>query len=232
VPGSLIDAAAPAVAIGSKGRRSTSALSPKTDAELVTLCVAQVLMGIPSERRVLPAARRQPGHLFPCLPTQDALHKRRVHPAETSEWSVGVFAEPSPVSSDDLVLLDSTPVERGRSLETSRRSALAEICGDRCSKSHSRWCWGMRCTWPALPTVRPARRNEPEHHGMHLAPVVSASSRSFTRARACARPCATERARRAPCSRGSRLVCSPPAACIRLDHELGRPRRAIVDYTA
>jgi hypothetical protein len=39
-----------------------------TDAEVVTLCVAQVLMGIPSDRRFLRAARRQLGHLFPfCL---------------------------------------------------------------------------------------------------------------------------------------------------------------------
>nr|MBA2297557.1 IS982 family transposase [Actinomycetota bacterium] len=43
-----------------------------TDAEIVTLCVAQALMGIPSDRRFLRAARRQLGHLFPLLPTQDA----------------------------------------------------------------------------------------------------------------------------------------------------------------
>jgi len=36
-----------------------------SDAEIVTLCVAQVLMGIPSDRRFLRAARRQLGHLFP-----------------------------------------------------------------------------------------------------------------------------------------------------------------------
>ena len=41
-----------------------------TDAELVTLCVAQAIMGIPSDRRFLHAARRQLGHLFPELPHQ------------------------------------------------------------------------------------------------------------------------------------------------------------------
>ena len=46
----------------SNGRRRLS------DAEIVTLCVAQVLMGIPSDRRFLRAARRQLGHLFPYLP--------------------------------------------------------------------------------------------------------------------------------------------------------------------
>ena len=42
------------------------------------------------------------------------------------------------------MLLDSTPVECGRSLETTRRSELAEVCGYGYCKSHSRWFWGMR----------------------------------------------------------------------------------------
>src|SRR5215211_4928774 len=96
-----------------------------TDAEVVTLCLAQVLMGIPSDRRFLRAARRQLGHLFPCLPIQDAFHKRRARLAETIEWLIGVFAAQSPGSRDELLLLDSTPVECGRSVETARRSELA-----------------------------------------------------------------------------------------------------------
>src|ERR1700691_4823350 len=100
-----------------------------TDAKIVTLCVAQVLMGVPSDRRFLRAAKRQLGHLFPLLPSQDAFHKRRARLAETLEWLIGVFAEQSPGASDDLVLLDSTPVECGRSLDTARRSQLADICG-------------------------------------------------------------------------------------------------------
>jgi hypothetical protein len=62
------------------------------DAEIVTLCVAQVLMGIPSDRRFPRAARRQLVHLFPQLPSQDALHKRRARLAETIEWLIAVFA--------------------------------------------------------------------------------------------------------------------------------------------
>jgi hypothetical protein len=120
------------------GRRKLS------DAEIVTLCVAQVLMGMTSDRRFLRAARRQLGHLFPLLPSQDALHKRRGRLTETIEWLIGVFATQSPGSSDDLVLLDSTPVECGRSLETTRRSELADVCGYGYCASHSRWFWGMR----------------------------------------------------------------------------------------
>ena len=57
-------------------QRPRNARRKLSDAEIVTLCVAQVLMGIPSDRRVLRAARSQLGHLFPVLPTQDGLHKR------------------------------------------------------------------------------------------------------------------------------------------------------------
>jgi hypothetical protein len=126
-----------------------------TDAEIVTLCVAQVLMGVPSDRRFLRAAKRQLGHLFPLLPSQDAFHKRRARLAETLEWLIGVFAEQSPGASDDLVLLDSTPVECGRSLDTARRSQLADICGYGYSKSHSRWFWGMRLHLACAPDGTP-----------------------------------------------------------------------------
>src|SRR3954468_13556057 len=126
-----------------------------SDAEVVTLCVAQVLMGIPSDRRFLRAARRQLGHLFPQLPGQDALHKRRARLAEAIEWLIGVFAAQSPGSGDDLLLLDSTPVECGRSLETTRRSQLADLCGYSYSKSHSRWFWGMRLHLACAPDGTP-----------------------------------------------------------------------------
>jgi hypothetical protein len=131
------------------GRRKLS------DAEIVTLCVAQVLMGIPSDRRFLRAARRQLGHLFPLLPSQDALHKRRARLTDTIESLIGVFAAQSPGSGDDLVLLDSTPVECGRSLETTRRSELADVCGYGYCKSHSRWFWGMRLHLVCAPDGTP-----------------------------------------------------------------------------
>jgi len=44
------------------------------DAEIVSLAVAQTIMGAPSDPRFLRAARRQLGHLFPVLPGQDAFH--------------------------------------------------------------------------------------------------------------------------------------------------------------
>ena len=257
-----------------------------TDAEVVTLCVAQVLMGIPSDRRFLRAARRQLSHLFPYLPSQDALHKRRARLAETIEWLVGVFAAQSPGSEDDVLLLDSTPVECGRSLETTRRSALAEACGYGYCKSHSRWFWGMRLHLACAPDgtpraaaivsadrperevalplleralrggetivcdkgyagqafeqavaglgavlVRPARRNEPRP-SPHLAPIRQRIESVFftckdllTLERHGARTLRNLYARIA-----TRLLAL--AACISLNHQLGRPSRAIANYTA
>jgi hypothetical protein len=115
-----------------------------TDAEVVTLCVAQVMMGIPSDRRFLRAAKRQLGHLFSTLPSQSALHKRRARLEPQIAWLVGVFAASSPAAHDSVVVIDSTPVECGRSVETTRRSELADWCGYGYSRSHSRWFWGMR----------------------------------------------------------------------------------------
>jgi hypothetical protein len=39
-----------------------------TDAEVVTLCVAQAIMGIPSDRRFLAVAGKHLCHLFPKIP--------------------------------------------------------------------------------------------------------------------------------------------------------------------
>lgn len=266
--------------------RSGNARRKLTDAEIVTLCVAQVLMGIPSDRRFLRAARRQLGHLFPVLPSQDALHKRRRRLTETIEWLIGVFAAKSPGASDDLVLLDSTPVECGRSLDTTRRSDLAEVCGYGFCKSHSRWFWGMRlhlvCALDGTPRaatliaadrperdvalpllaralhggetvvcdkgyagrefeqavaelgaaiIRPARKNEPDNP-LHLTPirqriesVFLTCKDLFALERHGARTAHNLRARIA-----TRLLAL--AACVHLNHQLGRPTRAIANYTA
>ena len=43
-----------------------------TDAEVVTLAVAQAIMGIPSDARFINVARKQIVHLFPRLPNRSA----------------------------------------------------------------------------------------------------------------------------------------------------------------
>jgi hypothetical protein len=115
-----------------------------TDAEVVTLAVAQAMMDIASDRVFLTVAQARLGELFPKLPKQPGFHKRRRRLTETIEWLIGVFAADSPGHQDPIVLLDSTPVECGRSVETARRSELADACGYGYCRSHSRWFWGMR----------------------------------------------------------------------------------------
>jgi hypothetical protein len=115
-----------------------------TDAEVVTLAVAQAIMGICSDARFLKTARKQLGHLFPLLPNRPGFHKRRQRLADTIEWLIEVFASDSPGFRDDLVLVDSTPVECARSLETTRRSQLADAADYGWCASHSRFFWGFR----------------------------------------------------------------------------------------
>lgn len=216
-----------------------------TDAEIVTLCVAQVLMGIPSDRRFLRAARRQLGHLFPHLPRQDALHKRRARLAETIEWLCGVFASRSPGARDDLLLLDSTPVECGRSLETTRRSQLAEICGYGYSRSHSRWFWRMRLHLACAPDGTPraaalVAADRPEREvALTLLPRALAGGETSPADRVglftCKDLLSLERhGARTPRNLFARIAVRllALAACISLNHQLGRPSRAIADYTA
>ena len=106
-----------------------------SDAEVVTLCVAQSIMGIPSDRRFLAAAAKRLAHLFPELPAQAAYFKRRRCLADTVEWLMGVFASQSPGYCDELLLIDSTPVECARSRETVKRSET--------------WrCWSRSATAP------------------------------------------------------------------------------------
>jgi len=124
--------------------RAKNARRRITDAEVITLCVAQALLGISSDRRFLRAARCRLGGLFPVLPAQDAYWKRRTRLADWIERVMAAFARDCPGYWDQICLLDSTPVECGRSVETARRSQLADACAYHYSRSHSRWFWGMR----------------------------------------------------------------------------------------
>lgn len=115
-----------------------------TDSEVVTLCVAQAIMGIPSDERFLAAARTRLCHLFPVLPKRPGYHKRRERLSDAIEQLIAVFARDSPGFHDDLVLVDSTPVECARSIETTRRSQLADAADYGYCASHSRYFWGFR----------------------------------------------------------------------------------------
>jgi hypothetical protein len=122
-----------------------------TDAEVVTLCVAQSMMGIPSDARFIAAARKRLGHLFPTLPDREGFYKRREGLSDAIEALIAEFAAHSPGSSDDVLLVDSTPVECARSRETVKRggsSSLVDALSDAADygycASHSRYFYGFR----------------------------------------------------------------------------------------
>jgi len=258
-----------------------------TDAEVVTLCVAQAIMGIPSDRRFLAVARKRLIHLFPQIPAQPGYFKRRRRLAETLEWLLEVFASKSPGSRSQLLLVDSTPVECARSRETVKRSHLADAADYGYCASHSRFFWGFRLhglfapdgtpraiaiTSPKIDErevaiklltrapraggetviadkgyagrefaqnvteldatlLRPRRKNEPGPQP-HLAPIRQRIESIFwtckdilTLERHGARTLQGLRERIL-----QRLLCL--AAAINLNHQLGRPTRALVNYCA
>jgi hypothetical protein len=115
-----------------------------SDAEVVTLAVMQALLGFTSEARWLRFAADHLGHLFSYLPKQPGYNKRLRRLASTVGWLVGVLARDTSMWTDDVWVVDSTPVECGRSRETARRSDLAGWAEYGYCASHSRYFWGLR----------------------------------------------------------------------------------------
>jgi Transposase DDE domain len=267
--------------------RAKNAKRMVTDAEVVTLAVAQAIMGITSDERFLAVAAKRLGHLFPRRPKRPGYWKRRDRLAEVIEALIAQFAQRCPGWQDDLLVVDSTPVECARSIETVRRSQLADAADYGYCRSHSRYFWGFRLhglfaldgtpraialTSPKADEravcldlvdrcrrsgpltgigdkgyasrdfaarmlardaliVRPRRTNEPGSRP-HLAPIRQRIESIFwtfkdllTLERHGARSLHGLRARIS-----QRLLAL--AAAIALNHQLGRPSRALVNYCA
>jgi Transposase DDE domain len=257
-----------------------------TDAELVTLCVAQAIMGIASDRVFLATACKRLCHLFPRLPKQAGYHKRRRRLGKALEWLLGIFAADCPGAANRLLLIDSTPLECARSRDTLKRSALGEAADYGWCAAHSRYFWGLRLHLLAAPDgtpralqlaapkldervvglalleratrggevlvcdrgyagrelaaagarlgcllARPVRADEPDN-SIHLAPIRQRIESIFWSHKGTlglerhgARTLAGLRARVL-----QRVLCL--AACIWLNHRLGRPCRTLVSYLA
>ena len=71
-------------------------------------------------------------------PRSSHSRSRRQRRADTIQWLNGGFAQDCPGYPDRVVLLDSTPVQCGRSGKTARRSELAVACAHHYSPSPSR----------------------------------------------------------------------------------------------
>src|SRR5574337_1344876 len=152
-------------------------LQPRlSDAELITLMVLQALLGFTSEARWLRHARTHFGSLFPYLPTQSAYNKRVRESTGMLRAVIAHLTAHTRVVSDDVWVVDSTPVECGRSRETAKRSDLAGWAEYGYCASHSRYFCGLRlhllCTLQGLP-VGWALTGAKADEGAGLADIVA-----------------------------------------------------------
>jgi hypothetical protein len=115
-----------------------------TDAELVCLAVAQVLLRYNDEHHWLRAAPSRVGHLFPRLLGQSEYNQRLKDAAPLLEAALRWLAEHTPGSVELLRLLDGTPVGCGQSTVTAKRSDLFGYAGYGYETSHSRYYWGVK----------------------------------------------------------------------------------------
>ena len=138
--------------------RPHAGISPQlSDAELITLAVMQPLLGFRSEARWVRYAHAHLRHLFPYLPLQPGYNKRLRAAAGLMLACIRVLAASTSLRTDDVWVVDSTPVECGRSRETAKRSDLAGWAEYGYCASHSRYFWGLRlhlvCTLHGLPVA-------------------------------------------------------------------------------
>ena len=138
-------------------RPEGSMMPAVSDAELLAMAVLSALLGFRSERRWLRYAGTRLTGLFPRQIGQSGYNKRlrkmifllmtviRRLGADTSLWS------------DDVWIVDSTPVQCGCSRETVKRSDVAGWAEYGYCASHSRYFWGLRlhlvCTLHGLPVM-------------------------------------------------------------------------------
>ena len=138
--------------------RPAVGIAPKlSDSELMTLAVVQAMLGFTSETRFLRHASRHLVHLFPYLPNQSGYNKRLRRASSQLRSLIRLLAQDTPLWDDDTWVMDSTPVECGRSRPTALRSDLAGWASYGYCASHSRWFWGLRlhlvCTPAGLPVT-------------------------------------------------------------------------------
>jgi hypothetical protein len=126
------------------GRRGPGQRPEVTDAELVCLAVAQVLLRFDDERHWLRAAPTRVGHLFPKLLGQSEYNDRVKAAAPLMEAALRWLADHTPGTAELLRLMDATPVPCGQSAVTAKRSGLFGYAGYGYCPSHSRWYWGSK----------------------------------------------------------------------------------------
>jgi len=127
------------------------------DAELLTLAVMSALLGFTSERRWLRYARENLAGMFPQMIGQSGWNKRVRKAFFLFIRVIRMLAMDTSLWSDDVWVVDSTPVQCGCSRETVKRSDAAGWAEYGYCASHSRYFWGLRlhlvCTLSGLPVL-------------------------------------------------------------------------------
>ena len=136
--------------------RPAVGIAPRlSDAELVTLAVLSALLGFDSEARFVRYAQAHLKAWFPYVPQRSGYNKRLRRSGELMRHVIAALARECPSYHDDVWLVDSTPVQCGRSRETQKRSDLAGWAEYGYSASHSRYFWGLRLHLVTAPSGLP-----------------------------------------------------------------------------
>ena len=137
-------------------QRPEVGIAPRlTDAELVTLAAIQALLGFTSEARFIRHAQTNLTDMFPYVPNRPGYNKRLRRCGELMRHVIAHLTRSCRSYDDDLWLVDSTPVECGRSRETAKRSDLAGWATYGYCASHSRYFWGLRLHLIVTPSGLP-----------------------------------------------------------------------------
>jgi hypothetical protein len=113
-----------------------------TDAELVCLAVAQVLLRYNDS--ATGCGPPPPGGACSPLLGQSEYNQRLKDPAPLMDTALRWLAAHTPGSAELLRLLDGTPVGCGRSTITTKRSGLFGDAGYGYEPAHSRYYWGVK----------------------------------------------------------------------------------------
>ena len=120
-----------------------------------SLAVLGALLGFDSEARFVRYAKAHLTPWFPYVPERPGYNKRLRRSGELMAHVMAALARDCPSYHDDVWVVDSTPVECGRSRETQKRSERPGWATYGYSASHSRYFWGLRLHLLAAPSGLP-----------------------------------------------------------------------------
>jgi hypothetical protein len=125
-------------------RPATTTSITVSDAELLTMAVMSALLGFTSERRWLRYVNACLAGMFPRRIGQSGYNKRVRKAFPLFIRVIRMLAMDTSLWSDDVWVVDSTPVQCGCSRETVTRSDAAGWAEYGYCASHSRYFWGLR----------------------------------------------------------------------------------------